>query len=71
MRNRILSVMVKAIRAQSNALRDIINMATPLAMPGDVVYKKSMSRLLIVTGLGSVRRISGSVLEIVIISWRM
>jgi hypothetical protein len=58
MRNQTLSIMVKAIRAQSNALNDIINLATPLAMSG----------LLIMTGLGSVRRISGSALETVFTS---
>jgi hypothetical protein len=68
MRNQILSIVVKAIRAQSNALKDIINLATSLVMPDDVVYKKSMSGLLTMTGLGSARRISGSALKIVFIS---
>jgi len=39
MRNQILSIMVKTIRAQSNALKDIINLAAPLVMLGDVVHK--------------------------------
>jgi hypothetical protein len=39
----------------------------PLVMPGGVVYKKSMSGLLIMTGLGSVGRISGSALGILFI----